>query len=163
MYPATVEYSNHIDRATMTIKKTRKLRGLLRKLVRLLSSEETESGYSCGLTFTQCHCLLEIGEKESTTIAELSDSLKLDKSTLSRTVESLASQRLIQKREHPDDRRFKILRLTAKGESVRREIDARADERFRRALKAIPNESREPMLEYLAVLVRSLNDKGQHS
>jgi DNA-binding MarR family transcriptional regulator len=147
----------------MSIKKTRKFRALLRKLVRLLSNEETESGYSCGLTFTQCHSLLEIGEKESTTIAELADSLNLDKSTLSRTVESLVSQRLIHRREHPDDRRFKVLRVTAKGETVRREIDARADERFRRALKAIPNESRDPMLEYLEILVRSLNDKGRHN
>ena len=142
----------------MSIKKTRKFRALLRNIVRLLSHEETEAGYSCGLTFTQCHSLLEIGEKESTTIAELADSLKLDKSTLSRTVESLVNRRLIRRRENSDDRRFKILRLTAKGETVRREIDARADERFGRALKAVPNESREPMLEYLEVLVRSLND-----
>jgi DNA-binding MarR family transcriptional regulator len=142
----------------MSIKKTRKLRALLRKLVRLLSYEETESGYSCGLTFTQCHCLLEIGEKESTTVAELADSLKLDKSTLSRTVKGLVTRRLVQRREPPDDRRFKILRLTTKGEAVRREIDARADERFGRALKGIPNESRGPMLEYLEVLVRGLND-----
>jgi DNA-binding MarR family transcriptional regulator len=83
--------------------------------VRLLSYEETESRYSCGLTFTQCHSLLEIGEKESTTVAELADSLTLDKSTLSRTVESLVRQRLIQRREHPDDRRVKILRLTVGG------------------------------------------------
>jgi DNA-binding MarR family transcriptional regulator len=131
--------------------------------VRLLSYEESESGYSCGLTFSQCHSLLEIGERESTTVAELADSLNLDKSTLSRTVESLVSQRLIQRREHPDDRRFKILRLTAKGETVRREIDARADERFGRALKAIPNENRERLLEYLEILVRSLNDRGRHN
>jgi DNA-binding MarR family transcriptional regulator len=145
----------------MNIKKIRKFRALLRKLVRFLSYEETESGYSCGLTFSQCHTLLEIGSSESTTVAELADSLKLDKSTLSRTVDSLVSQRLIQRREHPGDRRFKILRLTARGKTIRREIDTRADERFGRALKAIPNEKREPLLEYLEVLVQSLNDKGQ--
>jgi DNA-binding MarR family transcriptional regulator len=147
----------------MSIKRTRKFRSLLRTLVRLLSYEETESGYSCGLTFAQCHSLLEIGEKESTTVAELADSLRLDKSTLSRTVESLVSQRLIQRREHPDDRRFKILKLTAKGETVRREIDARADERFGRALKAMSNESRELMLKYLDVLVQILNDEDRHN
>jgi DNA-binding MarR family transcriptional regulator len=147
----------------MSIKKTRKFRALLRNIVRLLSHEETEGGYSCGLTFTQCHSLLEIGEKESATVAELADSLKLDKSTLSRTVESLVSRGLIQRREHPDDRRFKILRLTTKGETVRRKIDALADERFGRALKAIPKESQEPMLECLDVLLGSLNGEGRHN
>jgi DNA-binding MarR family transcriptional regulator len=145
----------------MDTEETRKFRALLRELVRRFGYEETETGYSCGLTFTECHFLLEIGEKESTTAAELTESLKLDKSTLSRTVDSLVGQRLVQRREHPNDRRFKILRLTAKGKKVRREIDNRADERFGRALKAVPDESREPMLEYLDVLVRCL--KVSHS
>ena len=147
----------------MSLKQTRSFRALLRQLVRLLSYEETESGYSCGLTFTQCHSLLEIGEQETTTVAELADTLKLDKSTLSRAVESLVSQRLIQRREHPEDRRFKMLQLTAKGERVRREIDARSNARFAGALKTIPNESRERVLEHLEVVVRSLNDKARHT
>jgi hypothetical protein len=53
--------------------------------------------------------------------------------------------------------------LTAKGEAVRLEIDARADESFGRALKAMPKECREPMLEYLEVLVRSLKDEGRRN
>jgi DNA-binding MarR family transcriptional regulator len=145
----------------MNVKKTREFRALLRELVRRLGHEETEGGYSCGLTFSQCHSLLGIGEMGPTTLVELAGSLRLDKSTVSRTVEDLVSLGLIQRREHPDDRRFKVLRLTAKGEAVRREIDARADDRFGRALKAIPNKSREPVLESLEILVRSLGDKNK--
>jgi DNA-binding MarR family transcriptional regulator len=142
-------------------KKTQRFRALLRGLVRSLGHEETESGCGCGLTFTQCHSLLEIGDRGSTTVAQLADSLSLDKSTLSRTVESLVTRGLVQRRVHTEDRRQKMLTLTAEGEALRREINARADKRFGGVLKGIPKESQEPMLKYLDVLVRGLNDRSQ--
>ena len=70
-----------------------------------------------GITLAQCHVLLEIEEMVETTTKQLSKNLKLDKSTLSRTIDGLKKLNLIKRGAHSNDRRFTILSLTKKGKS----------------------------------------------
>lgn len=70
-----------------------------------------------GITLAQCHVLLEIEELAETTTKQLSENLKLDKSTLSRTVSGLKKLGLVKRCAHAQDRRFTILMLTRKGKN----------------------------------------------
>jgi len=89
-----------------------------------------------GITMAQCQVLLEIEELEAATTNQLAKNLKLDKSTLSRTVDSLVKLELVDRTESPDDRRYKTLILTAEGkhrcESIHRENDALYEKMFQK-------------------------------
>jgi DNA-binding MarR family transcriptional regulator len=68
-----------------------------------------------GITLAQCHVLLEIETLGKTTTKQLAENLKLDKSTLSRTVNGLKKLGLVKRATHVHDRRYTVLTLTKKG------------------------------------------------
>ena len=97
----------------MEEKKIRSFRRNLRRFERL--DQLTNVACCRGITLAQCHVLLEIEELGETTTKQLSENLKLDKSTLSRTVDGLKQLGFVKRGAHAHDRRFTILRLTSKG------------------------------------------------
>jgi DNA-binding MarR family transcriptional regulator len=94
-------------------KRIRSFRRNLRRFERL--NQLTNVTCCRGITLAQCHVLLEIEELGETTTKQLSENLRLDKSTLSRTVDGLKKLGFIKRSTHAHDRRFTILRLTSKG------------------------------------------------
>ncbi|HBG22772.1 MAG TPA: MarR family transcriptional regulator, partial [Peptococcaceae bacterium] len=58
------------------------------------------------MTYSQCHTLVEIGRKRCLSINELADLLGLDKSTMSRTVNTMVEQGLVTREPDPADRRY---------------------------------------------------------
>jgi DNA-binding MarR family transcriptional regulator len=91
----------------------RSFRKNLRRFERL--NQLTNVACCRGITLAQCHVLLEIEELGETTTKQLSENLKLDKSTLSRTVDGLKRLGFVKRGAHAYDRRFTLLRLTSKG------------------------------------------------
>lgn len=69
----------------------------------------------CGVSLAQCHLILELGEKGSSSLVDLSDHLKLDVSTLSRTADALVKAGLLSREVDASNRRYIRLSLTAKG------------------------------------------------
>ncbi len=92
-----------------------KFRKVLRKFERFVSEQNKKNIRCCEVSVAQCHALLEIEEKGKTTIGDLSESMGLDKSTLSRTIDSLVKTEQVERRENPDDRRFSYITLSQKG------------------------------------------------
>lgn len=91
----------------------RLFRSDLRKFERL--NQLTNMTCCSGITVAQCHVLLEMEKLGETTTKELSENLKLDKSTLSRTISGLKKKGLVKRSDYSQDRRFTILNLTKKG------------------------------------------------
>lgn len=92
-----------------------------RKLLRILEREvsyqmKNESG-CCGITTAQCHVLLDLEEFNDSTLTDLSGRLGLDRSSVSRTVDSLVNLNLIERITDNDDRRFCKLRLSIEGKN----------------------------------------------
>ncbi len=84
--------------------KIREFRKALRQLERLIDSQQK---FCCnGVTLAQCHALLEVEELGQATTGQLADSLNLDKSTLSRTIDGLVNLRLLERLSDPKDRRI---------------------------------------------------------
>jgi DNA-binding MarR family transcriptional regulator len=95
----------------------RKFRQTLRKFDREVHFQDMQSCCN-GVSFAQCHTLLEIENKKEISISELAKNLSLDKSTTSRTVDGLFNIGLINRVIPKDNRRMAILSLTEQGEKT---------------------------------------------
>ncbi len=128
------------------------LRALEREIARSLASE-TEC---CGVTMAQCHLLLEVAERGRTGITELSDALELDKSTLSRSVDSLWNAGLLSRDADPLDRRQQLICLTDKGRGKVDAINKLCDDSAARLFRHIPNDKRSLVQDVVAVLAGAM-------
>jgi DNA-binding MarR family transcriptional regulator len=107
-----------------------------------------------GITVPQCHVLLEIEELSQATTVQLAKNLKLDKSTLSRTVDGLVKAGLVERKTHPSDRRYTILILTEQGKKSCEHINRENDGLYDRVFQQLPRETRDTILGHFESLVR---------
>jgi DNA-binding MarR family transcriptional regulator len=99
----------------MNMKTIALFRKSMRQIERAVMLQNKNEAVCCGVTLAQCHAILEIGSADGMSVKELSSRLGLDKSTLSRTVDSLVEDGLAERTASPEDRRAIVIRLTAKG------------------------------------------------
>jgi DNA-binding MarR family transcriptional regulator len=111
-----------------------KLRVLEREIGRCLE-EQTDC---CGVTVAQCHVLLELDGLRSVNLQALADKLELDKSTLSRAIDSLVGLGLVARKEDPENRRQQILSLSKAGERRVADIHQRCDAYYQQMLARVP-------------------------
>jgi DNA-binding MarR family transcriptional regulator len=124
----------------------REFRRILRNFERELNIQN-QSSDCCGVTIPQCHMLMALDIKDNITLNELSETINLDKSTVSRTVETLVNNELIDRTIPKNNRRTIILTLTSKGKSVCKSINSQNDRYYKKALAAIPIQYREAFLK----------------
>lgn len=134
-----------------------RLRELLRLLTRRLGLLDKSELPCCGITYSQCHTLVEIGGKKCVSINELADLLGLDKSTMSRTVNTMVEQGLLTREPDPEDRRCVHIQLTEAGSKILSNIESRMTDYYLNIFKAIPQDKREQVLESLELLVQTIN------
>jgi DNA-binding MarR family transcriptional regulator len=114
-------------------------RRLLRYLERYVMVNLKDDSMCCGVTSNQCHILLETSERGEVDISELRDYLGLDKSTISRIVDSLVNTDLILRKENPEDRRYQKVSLSDKGKILVESIDAECDLHYSVIFNALPD------------------------
>ena len=130
----------------------RAFRKVFRRVERLNNS--LTSGCCTAVTMSQCHTLLEIEEMNETTLVGLADNMKLDKSTVSRTIEGLVQQGLVERTPHPIDRRYVLLKLSCAGEEVCGQINKDADEIYFKAFQHIASDR-------WNIIIRSIEELGE--
>ncbi|NLN20381.1 MAG: MarR family transcriptional regulator [Syntrophomonadaceae bacterium] len=130
------------------------LRELLRQLIRKLGLLDKSQLSCCGITYSQCHALVEIGSNQSLSINELAELLGLDKSTLSRTVNTMVEQGLVTREPDPDDRRYVKIKLTPTGSGLLSDIEDKMTDYYLNIYQAIPQDKRKQVLESLELLVK---------
>ena len=92
-----------------------------------------------GVTLSQCHALLELQlHRKSISLNELSEKLYLDKSTVSRTVDSLVRKGTVHRDVPAENRRKVTISLTEKGRDICRRINRDSDAYFQDIIRAIP-------------------------
>jgi len=116
----------------------REFRRDLRRIERHVIGHLRDQTACCGVTAAQCHVLLELEEARETALNGLADRLRLDASTLSRTVEGLVKSGLVDRSENPRDRRTVVLRLTPAGVRKVQSIDRSCDAFYHDAFENIP-------------------------
>jgi len=146
----------------MKTRDIRKFRRVLRQFTRLINAQLK----SCctEVTLAQCLVLLEIDEARTRTpqapptMSQLAASLRLDNSTLSRTVEGMVARGLVERIDDESDRRVVKVRLTAEGKDVCRSIHADNDASCRRVFERIPASEQPRVSAAFEVLVQAYLD-----
>lgn len=131
----------------------KRLREQIRLMERLLGVLNENGMDCCGVTMAQCHAIVEIGRAGTLSLSDLSQLLRLDNSTTSRTVNNLFNRGLVQRLTDPADRRYLAISLTDSGTSIFTDIETRMDTRFSAIYAALPEARREQILEDLKLLL----------
>ena len=132
-------------------KPVHRFRSALRQLDRVVGFQTKSLCHD--ITIAQCHVLLQIESEQSTTSNEVSRSLNLDISTISRTVENLLSAKLVIRKQNSADRRSFDLMLSKKGKHICDDINAEADEYISRVMDNIPAKTRTQALQNFEIIV----------
>lgn len=101
--------------------------------------------------------IFEVGES-ATTVRELRERLDLDSGYLSRLLRRLTRAGVVEVRPDPADRRRRLVTLTPEGAQVRRELDARSEERAATLIAPLGDRQRARLAEALStadLLVRA--------
>jgi DNA-binding MarR family transcriptional regulator len=101
---------------------------LLREVARLYTRAQRLAAVCCRTTNTQCHILTELGRSGPQPMAELGQRLSLEKSWVSRALDSLVGEGLVAKKDHPKDARSWIVSLTAAGKRRVDQLNITLDE-----------------------------------
>jgi len=142
---------------------------LLREVARLHLKLQRACVASCSdSSDTQCFILGEVYRSGPSTLADLVRRLSLDKSWVSRAVENLVQEGLLQKEPHDNDRRSVVVSLSRTGkrryEQLDNALNAQADQLMNRLSedqRAVVYESLQLLLD--ALQVEAANDSSKMS
>lgn len=140
----------------------RDFRADLRVLEREVELSMTSEAGCCGVTFAQCHLLLEVERRGQTSVTELAGALELDKSTLSRTVDAACRAGLIDRTVDPSSRRQQVLSLTEAGKKTADTINRQCDTSYTRLFDFIPASKRGMVVQSVALLAEAMRLKRRN-
>ena len=142
-----------------------RIRSFRRNLRRFERLNQLTNALCCfeSITLAQCHVLLEIEALGETTTKQLSENLKLDKSTLSRTVEGLKRLGLLRRGAHAHDRRFAVLTLTGRGRAKCDSLNRFNDHMYGRIFGKFPQKERELRFQSVDHMVQAMSEYCQET
>ena len=124
----------------------------LRKASRRISQLYDRALAPSGLKSTQHAILAQISRSEPTTVGALAEALVMDSGALAHTLKPLERDRLVAVEIDPDDRRNRLITLTAKGRAKLTEADtlwAKAQKGFEAAFGKAESEALRDALRFL--------------
>ncbi len=136
----------------MEAKTIEQFRAKLREIERAVWMQTKSEALCCGVTMAQCHAILEISSAGEVNLKDLAARLGLDNSTLSRTVESLVQDGLVERTSSKEDRRATVIKLSEKGRAARDRINKTWNQICRDMFRNIPHEKHEQLIESVAIL-----------
>ncbi|MGD9570062.1 MAG: MarR family winged helix-turn-helix transcriptional regulator [Sedimentibacter sp.] len=132
---------------------SKQLLELVRIFERKIEMMEEVAYSCCNITIAQSNALLEIGRNVSVSLNDLSKSLNLENSTMSRTVNNLVNNELVKREIDSSDRRYISISLTEKGYKLYKIIEDNISKYFEKVYQDIPENKRTQVLESLEMLL----------
>lgn len=123
--------------------------------------QKTPCGHA--LSVSEAHTLMELEKRGTLTQFELGETLRLEKSSVSRLVQQLEKKGWIARNENERDQRVKMLRLTDKGLKMARQLHRSRSDKFQRILSRIPKERRGQVIESMEWLVNALRQEEKEN
>lgn len=136
------------------------LREMLQILIRRFGLLEKEGAQCCGVSLVQSHILFEIQRAKQLTLNEISATLGLDNSTLSRHIQGLVERNLVTRTQSPTDRRYVLISLTEEGEKYENDITDQMNVYNLEILSHVPKEKREQVLESVDLLLKAMKNSS---
>jgi len=138
--------------------------GLLREVARLYTRAQRIAADCCRTTNTQCHILTELGRSGAQPLVELGQRLCLEKSWVSRAIDTLVSEGLVAKKDHPRDARSWIVSLTAAGKRRVDQLNETLDGHAAQLLESLSAPQRLQVTQSLGLILGVLRtDAGMNS
>ncbi|TXI95964.1 MAG: MarR family transcriptional regulator [Burkholderiaceae bacterium] len=132
---------------------------MVRELSRLfVRSQRAQSASVDGASNVQCHVLTELLRVDGLTQQALAERLSLDKAWISRAVESLVSDGVVQKSPHESDGRSMKLSLTPLGKIRAEKLEQTLNAHAIRMFEHIPTAQHAQIHDALAILIEALQD-----
>lgn len=94
----------------------------------LMRQEKRRISATCqdlGLTSQQAYALLHLSREGPSSMVSLAETMQCDASNITGLVDKLEARGLIERRPHPQDRRVKLLVVTAAGDAMHRALRER--------------------------------------
>ena len=108
------------------------------------------------LTVMQASALMMLSRDEPKPMRMLSDYFMCDASSVTGLIDRLEKNDLIQRQNHPSDRRITLISLTEKGASLRKELAAKTEDAEAQRLNNVLNASeRKTLHEYIERIIDS--------
>jgi len=137
------------------------LGSILREVARLQLQIQRSLAMDCGgTTSTQCFIISELGRSGRTTVAELGRRLSLDKGWVSRGIDALVEEGLVEKRPGEEDRRTVIVSLTGAGAERYRTLNTALDAQAEGVMARLPQKDRARVAESLRLLRQALRSEA---
>jgi DNA-binding MarR family transcriptional regulator len=121
----------------------------LDKLVRVYALCDQACSALNGLTAAQSYSLLSLPEKGYLTMNDLSETMELANSTMTRMVDQLVQKGLVRRKPDAEDRRIVLVGLTDQGRVVRATLEQVLQDFFGQVAAGFPDEERHVMLRSL--------------
>ena len=113
-----------------------------------------------GVTVSQCYTLEALARDGSMTMSQLGGFLFLDISTVSRVIDQLEKQGLVERTEDEADGRVTRVRLTRKGQNLHARIEDSLREDYKCVLDVIPTRSRDDVVRAVELLLEGFTSRG---
>ena len=120
-----------------------------------------QRGEKCcfGVTMSQCMTLELLHQRGRCSVRELAEGLALDTSTVTRVVDVLVRDGLVQRaRDEKQDRRRVFVSLSASGRRLASKLEASADDYCMRILERIPKGRHAAVLDALLLVVSAIDE-----
>ena len=129
---------------------------VLHDVARFLRKRFEQHARGLGLTRSQWQVLAFLAPNEGIHQGGLAEILEIEPITLVRILDKLESRGLIERRQHPTDRRIWLLHLTAEAHPILVRMRALGDMTRSEALAGIPEAEREQLLGMLTIMKKNL-------
>jgi MarR family transcriptional regulator, transcriptional regulator for hemolysin len=134
---------------------------IINDVARMLRTYADYKGAQFGVTRAQWAVLARLDRFEGLKQSELAEMLDLQPITLTRLLDRLCGNGLIERRADPNDRRAKRLFLTPAARPMLEQLGALAEETLGTALAGVSRESVEQIVAQLAVVKENLRQAIQ--
>lgn len=132
---------------------------LLRIVTRAYARAQIKEACCCGITESGCQILCSLGPSGSLPQAELTSRLGLEKSWVSRAIDGLEHEGLVERTKCCADGRMYNVNLTEAGEERYRRLNAALNEHARSVMSRIPKGERSGVRRSLELLAQALDEE----
>ncbi|HEX8047035.1 MarR family winged helix-turn-helix transcriptional regulator [Rhizobium sp.] len=129
---------------------------LLHDVARLLRKRFEQRAKDLGLTRSQWQTLAYLSNNEGIHQAGLAEILEIEPITLVRILDKLADRGLVERRQHPNDRRSWLLYMRDEARPLLDTMRNLGDQTRREALQGVPVEEHERLYQLLTLMKSNL-------
>lgn len=129
------------------------IRGLMDMVLKSMYMLDREIEASFGITSARVFTLLAFAEKEMMKMKELSETMSLTSSTMTRMIDNLVKDGLVERKHELHDRRLVLVRLTNSGKRLTNNIKEYKERYFDSIIEHIEKDGKEEMISSLKTLL----------